>query len=325
MSVSVENERLTFSFPTIDADARMSVAFKRTFRVPDDETSYRLPPGLGNLQMAACADVAPHPSLHPSDYLLPMWQSEATWISFTTEFDVPYLIRINVGGINAVTGEPFGQEIDFGSEDHGGEDYIEAPEQPWLDGFRVDPTTVRQFVAAPLGSGYTVAEQLSGSDDGCVVIEVTPLRSEIWRERRDAYVELPTMDFCPMPAPAGMGLGAGGKIRQTIAIPIEPHDHWDTDATIPATVRVVNSTMWTELTGLQPDSMPLTIAQYRQRGFRWYTWYDESLARQSDSPCASVKTVREVGEEIGENPLPDNESFTPPEPFVVGPTLHDID
>ena len=41
------------------------------------------------------------------------------------------------------------------------EDYFEVPEQPWLDGFCTGSGVVRQFVAMPLGSGYTVEEQVT--------------------------------------------------------------------------------------------------------------------------------------------------------------------
>ena len=36
------------------------------------------------------------------------------------------------------------------------------PKQPWLDGFSIGEGLIRQFVAMPLGNGYTVEEQLTG-------------------------------------------------------------------------------------------------------------------------------------------------------------------
>jgi hypothetical protein len=37
-----------------------------------------------------------------------------------------------------------------------------SPEQPWLDGFAIEKGVIRQFVAMPLGDGYSVEEQVTG-------------------------------------------------------------------------------------------------------------------------------------------------------------------
>lgn len=55
------------------------------------------------------------------------------------------------------------------------QDYIVTPPQPWLDGFSISPGLVRQFVAAPLGEGYTVEAQVTGGEaEGGLQFEVTP-------------------------------------------------------------------------------------------------------------------------------------------------------
>ena len=43
------------------------------------------------------------------------------------------------------------------------QDYINPSTQLWLDGICTEPGIVRQFVAMPLGEGYTIEEQLTGS------------------------------------------------------------------------------------------------------------------------------------------------------------------
>jgi hypothetical protein len=37
-----------------------------------------------------------------------------------------------------------------------------APKHPWLDGYCVEKGVIRQFVAIPLGEGYSLEEQLTG-------------------------------------------------------------------------------------------------------------------------------------------------------------------
>ena len=53
------------------------------------------------------------------------------------------------------------------------------PTQPWLDGYCVEKGVIRQFVAMPLGQGYSVEEQLSGKPEwGGVQILVYPMKAE---------------------------------------------------------------------------------------------------------------------------------------------------
>ena len=54
-----------------------------------------------------------------------------------------------------------------------------VPEQPWLDGFCVAKDVIRQFVAMPLGSGYSVEEQITGKPEhGGLQIIVYPMKKE---------------------------------------------------------------------------------------------------------------------------------------------------
>ena len=65
-----------------------------------------------------------------------------------------------------------------------------SPEQPWLDGYAIEKGVIRQFVAMPLGEGYTAEEQLTGEAEwGGLQIAVVPLRAEVWRARRETWEE----------------------------------------------------------------------------------------------------------------------------------------
>jgi hypothetical protein len=65
--------------------------------------------------------------------------------------------KVATGKINAVTGEGWTAGLNRNPQD-----YLIVPEQPWLDGYCVEKGVVRQFVAMPLGRGYTTEEQLTG-------------------------------------------------------------------------------------------------------------------------------------------------------------------
>ena len=107
--------------------------------------------------------------------MMPLYQAEAMWISLlATATSYPCAIKVAAGKINAVSGKPWKPELD-GAE----HDYMVVPEQPWLDGFCVAKDVVRQFVAMPLGSGYSVEEQITRkAEHGGLQILVYPMKTE---------------------------------------------------------------------------------------------------------------------------------------------------
>ena len=63
-------------------------------------------------------------------------------------------IKIGIGKINAITGKPWkSKRISNTIKD---QNYCVLPKQPWLDGINCGNGYIRQFVAMPLGQGYTV-------------------------------------------------------------------------------------------------------------------------------------------------------------------------
>src|SRR6185312_8054871 len=98
--------------------------------------------------------------------------------------------------------------------------------QPWLDGICAGKGTIRQFVATPLGMGYTVEGQVSGEERfGGVQIKVFEPRPGRFPDAPPP----PVLCAAPMaPGAAGaapamrarsagsMGLAAGGRMKQSI-------------------------------------------------------------------------------------------------------------
>jgi hypothetical protein len=66
-------------------------------------------------------------------------------------------VKIAAGKIDAVSGAAWIAELHREPQD-----YVVVPGQPLLDGFSVGEGRIRQFVAAPLGAGDSVEEQLTG-------------------------------------------------------------------------------------------------------------------------------------------------------------------
>ncbi|ATZ47470.1 hypothetical protein BCIN_02g07460 [Botrytis cinerea B05.10] len=148
----------------------LEIDFHRTIRVPDDGSSYQLPPDLGNFPIFSVDDYAeklPVEVVRKGGVFVPIRQREALWIRFCTSGSARFAVKVFVGGINAVSGEskhletePMQQKAKSGKN----QDYLVVPGQRWLDGIVRSNGTVMQFVAVPTGSGYSVEAQMTGVD-----------------------------------------------------------------------------------------------------------------------------------------------------------------
>lgn len=134
----------------------LQISFHKTLRVPDTYVKYPLPPSLGKFTLIK----------KDGEILMPMLQREAMWINFkSTE---KYAIRIGLGNIDALTGEPWQD----GKLTKDPQNYIYVPAQPWIDGIKVKDDLVRQFVAMKLDHPSTIENQISSSAEGGLKLEI---------------------------------------------------------------------------------------------------------------------------------------------------------
>ena len=134
-----------------------------TLRIPDDGGHYPLPPSLGHFPVHRVEDYAarvPEQWRAHGGVFIPMYQREAAWLSFSAPHWRPQALKVAVGMVNAVSGDPWSEAIVPRRE----QDYLVCPPQPWLDGINAGDGVVRQFVAMPLGMGYTAEGQLTGDE-----------------------------------------------------------------------------------------------------------------------------------------------------------------
>ena len=83
--IELKNDNLRFTFPDVHDHAAVSIEFQRTLRIPDDDDTYSLPPGLGQFPVRHVDDFAkdvPAAWLEHGGVMLPMFQSEALWLIF---------------------------------------------------------------------------------------------------------------------------------------------------------------------------------------------------------------------------------------------------
>lgn len=282
-----------------------TVNFQRTLRIPDDGGTYPLPPGLGRFPIHRVADYAdrvPKAWRERGGVFIPMYQREALWLAFDCPWWRAVAVQVGIGKVDAITGKPWRERLLKTRQN-----YVVCPGQPWLDGINAGDGFIRQFVAMPLGMGYTVEGQITGKEEhgGFQIRVVEPLPGKFpdrpprrHLARQSSFADGDGV-YCVM-EPATMGLAAGGRMRQKIYP--DPHGHgtWDDETSGRVYVHIANSMMYREITGMEPPPTPVTARTYTQLGLPWFALWDEEkgdLAPSDD--LAGVTSVTEMDTKKG--------------------------
>ena len=315
--IELRHDELVLRFPEVHTDAVCRIGFQRTLRIPDDNRDHPLPPGLGRFPLRHVddhLDQVPEAWRRRGGVFLPMYQAEAMWLQFHGEY--PMAIKVAAGKIDALTGEGWTNDLAERPQN-----YLVAPEQPWLDGFCVAKGLIRQFVAMPLGDGYTAEEQLMGeARHGGLQIVAYPMlaaKYEAWRQERR---EWDRVSPC-MSAPADMGLAPGGLMRQEIYEDRHGFDAWDWSARSRCFVHILNSVQFLQVTGVEPPARPPTARDYTEAGLPWFEYYGGDLtALDGAKKLAGLDSVAARKLKQGEGVLPDNDPASPAVVKRVGVT-----
>jgi hypothetical protein len=320
--IELRGDVLVFRFPEVHEHAELSIGFQRTLRVPDDERSYPLPPGLGRFPLRHVDDFAarvPPEWVRHGGVLLPMYQSEAMWLNFTSRHGYPFAVKVATGKVDAATGKEWREGLHRDPQD-----YMPVPGQPWLDGYCVEKGLIRQFVAMPLGAGYSAEEQVTGkAEHGGLQGAVYPLKREVYErmleEQRRRQLEFESAEYEAMPrspaapaAAAAMGLAPGGRMRQEIFTDRRDFAEWDQAHGSRCFVHIANSLVWRSITGQEPPTSPRTAEEYTRAGLPWFEYYaDRQTALGGSAILKGLKSVLQLGKEKGEVPLPENVPVDP--------------
>lgn len=272
----------------------LSITFQRTLRIPDDDHLYPLPPGLGAFPVRRVKDFArrvPASWRERGGFFISMYQREALWMSFAGAHWRPNAVKVGVGGVNAISGREWDERVRRGPQD-----YVVVPSQPWLDGINAGHNVIRQFVAMPLGQGFTVEGQLTGEErEGGIQFTVVQPKPGLFLDRRphprtrEGAVHM----VCESaPAFAEMGLAAGGRMEQKIYPDPHGRDTWDNDVRTSFHVHIVNSEMYRDITGEPAPPTPISARTYIECGLPWFALYDE---HRGDVPAPeSLQRVRSI-------------------------------
>ncbi len=306
-----ENE-LVFRFPEVHEDAVLKIEFQRTLRIPDDNREYPLPPSLGTFPLRHVDDSAdrlPAEWSRHGGVFLPMHQAEAMWINFTADY--PMAVKVATGKINALTGEPWRDGLSAEPQD-----YLVVPDQPWLDGFCVEKGLIRQFVAMPLGEGYSAEEQLTGeAQHGGLQIAVYPMTTSEYEAMRNACLRLQSDEvaYSMIGSPiADMGLAPGGLMRQEIYEDEYGFGAWDRSVRSRCFVHILNSVQFLSVTGDIPPQHAPTASEYAEAGLPWFDYYGGDLkALEGAKTLIGLDSVAATRFKKGGGVLPGNDPLKP--------------
>lgn len=318
--ILLDEDSLRFSFEDVHRNARCEIELQRTLRIPDDGNHYPLPPGLGRFPMRHLDDYAVRLSdawHQRGGVIAPMYQAEAMWINFRSPRSYPCAIKVGTGKRCAITGDAWCNHLNSNPQD-----YVVLPKQPWLDGYCIEKGVIRQFVAMPLGDGYTVEEQLTGEGEhGGIQLLIYPMKAERYKRlvesRRVMRTEAPQVLACQV-VDQSMGLAPGGKMRQEIYEDPYGLDAWDQRHSHRCFVSLVNSTQWMTITAERPPTKPPTASEYARHGLPWFDYYGgDAKAMDATKKLKGLSSVYDIGKAKREHPLPENES-TPDDLNIVG-------
>lgn len=342
LDVKVQGDRLHIGNAT--------VTFHRTLRIPDDGKQYPLPPGLGYFPIRRVEDYAarvPEAWNKHGGVFLPMYQREAMWLGFGGNRWPPNALKVAIGKVNALSGLTWSEKLQARGKVK--QDYMVIPDQPWLDGINAGEGFIKQFVAMPLGMGYTVEGQVTGKEKfgGLQLCVFEPKvgkfpdrdpriygRSAPGAGGQHASSALyasfapqskcmaATQDFAaPAAAAAGaeMGLAAGGRMKQSIYPDTYGIDTWEKESSARVYVHLVNSLMWTHITGESMPDTPVSAKSYTDAGYRWFDLYDEPKGDiDSSKVLESVKSVKEMDKTKGIKKQQDDSSVKVKNVHTIG-------
>ena len=133
------------------------------------------------------------------------------WISFTARRE--FALKVLLGGVNGISGKAV--DLTKTAEPNQKQDYVVVPGQRWLDGIATAPAQVKQFVAVPYGSGYSIEQQVSNHGframNSVLMHQIVDRQRDYWRHANPGDSELPAS-----PKKLGWLLGHGNTTRARI-------------------------------------------------------------------------------------------------------------
>ena len=120
-------------------------------------------------------------------------------------------------------------------------------------------------------------------------------------------------------APVAMGIGAGGRMRQQIYADPYGIAAWDQAASSRCFVAMVDAADWARLTGGDAPTAPPTAADYAKAGLPWFDYAGAGETLPGAPELTMLKSVSEVADEKGHDPIGGNASVDAGPVIELGP------
>jgi hypothetical protein len=176
----------------------------------------------------------------------------------------------------------------------------------------VEKGVIRQFVAMPLGQGYSAEEQITGQAEfGGLQIAAYPIKPEHYRRAapltRGVFMCKQVTGTYAMP-PLEMALAPGGRMKQHIFEDRHALSVWDQRHAARCFIHLANAAQWRAITGEAPPATPVTAAAYRQAGIPWFDYYAEDCRAVAGSGILNrLKSLGQMGRSKRDDGVPAND------------------
>lgn len=260
--IEVRTDDLILNFSNVHPDARLTIRFKRTLRLPDNVNLPYVPPTWGQFQLASLDD---YKGTIPSSWgahggiMLTMYQSDAMYLTFSGYRDkkrispYPFAIKVLQGDINGITGRQNQSEIQSVPQD-----FLYYPILSWLNGLYVSKEIFKQFVVM------------------CLHEENPILQIQVFAMKASCYERLyPKSDHIVSNFYAKRWGSDHADSRGNAAGSDSESEKWDTANGISCFVHIVNTAVWREITGHSPSHDPFTLQRYQQSSLEWRDFYND--------------------------------------------------
>ncbi|KAI4919452.1 hypothetical protein J4E90_001586 [Alternaria incomplexa] len=338
----------------IEANCGFHMSLERTPRMPDDNKLHQLPGSLGSYDLFSVesyADRLPNEIRDSGGVFFPMWQREAMWLNFEPT-KRKCAVRIFMGHVNAISGLTMEETTNNESEELE-QDYIVIPGQRWLDGICVAPGIVRQFVAMPLGSGYTVEGQKTSKEQhGGLQLQITPEcvpQQRLWSYSKKTFLKrygqglldslyetmTPQQLRCNLgdvlrSYPADRASEEPLKIkhlansRETITctdIYKDPYPPvaWNHAAARILHIHILDPVSCEQVTHIVPTPPSTDVKAYTEAGGKYFVVEEKVDERLDGGDFDNVKSVGQMDQHIGISTEPE---FDPTKPKIIRPCDH---
>ena len=124
----------------------------------------------------------------------------------------------------------------------------------------------------------------------------------------------------PAPAPASMGLAAGGRMRQVIHPDRNRLEDWDVALAQRVFVTLTHAKDWKAITGEAAPHQPPTAKAYSQAGMPWFDHYGaDQAALPGSGKLGALNSLAKLFKQVTGAALPDSSDIKTGTPTPIGP------